>query len=68
MSYEDHYIPQGIPMIIETLCGQKAHFDYASGYSYVCQGCFATIGSVGMPRDCAKLYDEEKTFNILKGK
>lgn len=50
------------------LCGNIASFDMSSGYSYRCNRCMATVGSIGMPRECAKLYEIEKVVDILKGK
>jgi len=41
-------------------CGGTAVFDTSSGIGYRCDTCFAVVGSVGMPRQCKKLLDEEK--------
>ena len=53
---------------IELLCGATASFDHSSGISYRCNTCLAVVGSMGMPRECKKLYDMEKVVRKLKGK
>lgn len=59
------------PPYIELPCGATADFDDSSGYGYRCTDCFAVVGSVGMPKACAKLYaeqqDADKIVNKLKG-
>lgn len=52
---------------ITLLCGARATFDTDSGCSYRCNTCFATVGSMGMPRSCKELYDMEKVVDKLKG-
>lgn len=49
-------------------CGGRAHFDHGSGCSHRCYTCFATVGSIGMPRECKTLLDIEKVVEKLKGK
>jgi len=58
----------GVPDTIEVLCGSTAYFDEDSGISYRCETCFAVIGSIGMPRECAELYRMEEVVQKLKGK
>lgn len=41
-------------------CGGVPFFDHDSGYAYRCDKCFAVIGSIGMPRGCAKAYEEQQ--------
>lgn len=45
---------------IDLPCGAVAEFDYESGISYRCTTCFAVVGSIGMPRDCKQLMDDEE--------
>jgi hypothetical protein len=40
-------------------CGATAHFAREAGYGHRCNTCFAVVGSVGMPRDCAERYAAE---------
>ena len=49
-------------------CGGVAHFDTQSGCSYRCETCFATVGSVGMPRECRKEMDKWELIEKLGGK
>lgn len=58
----DHYRP------VVLLCGNTAHFDHGSGCSYRCDACFATVGSIGMPRPCKELYEMQDVVDKLKGK
>ena len=51
---------------ITLLCGAVATFDQDSGISYCCNTCFATVGSMGMPKSCKELYDMEKVVDKLK--
>lgn len=53
---------------IDLLCGNKAYFDRDTGCSYRCIACFATVGSIGMPRSCKELYDMEEVVDKLKGR
>ena len=53
---------------ITLLCGSVASFDTDSGISYRCNNCFATVGSIGMPKSCKELYDMEKVVDKLKGR
>ena len=64
MNSEDWYISRPI----ELLCGSRAEFDVESGMGYRCTECLAMVGSMGMPRECATLYEMQKVVNILKGK
>lgn len=59
---------QSIPERIELECGSTASFDHGSGISYRCETCFATVGSIGMPRECKELYDMIDVVDKLKGK
>ena len=49
-------------------CGGTAYFDHESGCSYRCETCFAVVGSIGMPRECAKLYKEEEERESIMSK
>jgi hypothetical protein len=40
-------------------CGGRMYFDTASECAYRCDRCMAVVGSVGMPRECEKLYREQ---------
>lgn len=53
---------------ITLLCGNRAEFDIDSGISYRCTRCFAVVHSVGMPRECKKLYEMQEVVDKLKGK
>lgn len=57
---------------IELPCGGTASFDEDSGISHRCETCFAVVGSIGMPRECRKLWEEEmeaeEIVRKLKGK
>jgi hypothetical protein len=57
-----------IPAIIELLCGQEAEFDHSAGYGYRCTACNAVVGSIGMPRQCATLYEMQDVVDKLRGK
>ncbi len=57
----------GVQHDIELLCGSSASFDYGSGISYRCNECGATLGSVGMPKQCKELYDMVRTIETLQG-
>lgn len=43
-------------------CGGTPIFDVSSGIGYICDTCFAVIGSVGQPKKCVELnkQNEEK--------
>lgn len=41
-------------------CGGTAHFDYESGISHRCDQCFAVVGSMGMPSECASMLRDER--------
>lgn len=49
-------------------CGQVAEFDHNSGISYRCTTCWAVYGSVGMPRSCRELMEQEQVMDKLSGK
>ena len=49
---------QPVPPPINLPCGGRAVFDRESGISHRCTSCFAVVGSVGMPRQCAQLWKE----------
>ena len=52
---------------IELACGATAVFDHESGISYRCTRCFAVVGSIGMPRDCAELMEtQERQKRIME--
>ena len=61
MSSDSIYAP------IRLLCGNKAYFDFDSGIGHRCATCFAMVGSIGMPKECKKLYDMEEVVSKLKG-
>lgn len=46
-------------------CGGETYFDHESGISYRCMNCFAVVGSIGMPRECAQLMKAERAAKIL---
>jgi len=61
MAREDKFPPFELP------CGNTAYFDHQSGISYRCSGCFAVVGSMGMPSHCSTLLEEEyKRKQVLK--
>lgn len=50
-------------------CGGVPRFDPRSDtYSYRCDQCFAVVGSVGMPRDCAEMWQVEKDLDEMQRK
>ena len=49
---------QPTPKPIQLPCGARATFDRYSGISYRCLDCFSVVGSMGMPRDCADLFEQ----------
>ncbi len=49
---------QPVPRPLSLPCGSTAVFDRESGISHRCTSCFAVVGSMGMPRDCAALLKE----------
>jgi len=52
-------VPDVLPAL---LCGGVPRFDYDSGYSYRCDKCFATVGSIGMPRHCKDLMGADEAL------
>lgn len=38
--------------ILHLPCGGTAYFDEQSGYSYRCESCMATVGSIAQPQQC----------------
>lgn len=52
---------------IKLLCGNDAYFDHGSGIGYRCEACMAMVGSIGMPRSCKALYEQEEVIKKLKG-
>ena len=48
-------------------CGSTAYFDESSGISYRCETCMATVGSIGMPRDCKHEMDKYEILKKLGG-
>lgn len=52
---------------IKLLCGNYAYFDHRSGIGYRCETCMAMVGSIGMPRSCKTLYEQENIIARLKG-
>lgn len=62
----DSGVPE--PQPIDLPCGSIAYFDTGSGFSYRCDTCNATVGSIGMPRECKKLFEMEDVVKKLKGK
>ena len=51
---------QPVPKPIELPCGNIGIFDKSSGIGYRCNGCFAVIGSIGMPRECYEMMENKK--------
>ena len=49
-----------VPRAVRAPCGFPAYFDNASGCAYICSSCFAVLGSIGMPKECSDLYEEDK--------
>lgn len=50
-------------------CGGTAYWDEGSGCSHRCADCMATVGSIGMPRDCKHEMDKyEKVLPALGSK
>lgn len=49
-------------------CGSIAYFDHGSGISYRCDTCFATIGSIGQPRECVDEAKKYKNWKEMGGK
>jgi len=39
-------------------CGGIPEFDEGSGYSYRCNNCGAVIGSIAMPKNCARMIKD----------
>lgn len=48
-------------------CGGVAIFDHGSGCSHRCIDCLATVGSVGMPRDCRAEMEKYEAWEKLGG-
>jgi hypothetical protein len=46
-------------------CGSRAHFD--GDFSYLCEDCFAVVGSVGQPDRCKAEADNWKITKKLGG-
>lgn len=61
--YQDIISPLHLP------CGGVAYFDHGSGCSHRCADCMATVGSIGMPRECQHEIDKyEKVLPALGSK
>ena len=52
---------------IQLPCGGIAYFDKESGISFRCIDCFATVGSIGMPRHCKEEADKWEVQKALGG-
>ena len=48
-------------------CGSMAAFDYSSGCSHRCTKCFATVGSMAMPKLCKDEADKWDAWERLGG-
>ena len=57
--------------VIQLACGAEAIFDEDTGIGYRCTTCFAMVGSIAMPSECAELEEDaeiaRKARSILKG-
>lgn len=62
--HKDHseYDPMQLP------CGGVAYFDEGSGCSHRCSHCFATVGSIGMPKHCKDEMTKWENWAKLGGK
>ena len=49
-------------------CGATAYFDEQSGYSYRCESCMATVGSIAQPQQCKDVAFLIKAEAALSGK
>ena len=53
-------------------CGGIPIFDYDSGCAYRCDRCYAVIGSIGQPRECVEINNDEENrkteWALLSGK
>ena len=61
VAFDGTLVPERLPQM---KCGGFPMFDRDSGYSYFCDSCFCTIGSISQPPECVKLNKEgqdEKT-------
>lgn len=59
-AFDGTIVPSSLPALP---CGGIPLFDNDSGYAYRCDACFAVIGSIGMPRDCAEAYRKQNELN-----
>jgi len=50
-------------------CGGTPVWDNESGYTYRCDTCFATIGSMGQPSRCVEInaHDADTVLAYLEG-
>ncbi len=44
--------PDGVPVIIDLPCGSKGVWNYSAGFGYICDQCFAVVGSIAQPKNC----------------
>lgn len=52
IAFDGSQVPTRQPKLA---CGGVPVFDSESGYSYRCDKCFATIGSIGQPESCKQI-------------
>lgn len=54
IAFDGSYAPDVLPAMP---CGGVPEFDDGSGYSYRCNQCGATVGSIAMPPECKRALD-----------
>lgn len=55
IAFDGSFAPDTLPAMP---CGGIPEFDDGSGFSYRCDQCGATVGSISMPPECQSMLDE----------
>ena len=55
-----------VPDLGEQLpCGEVPRWDYESASGYRCEYCGAMVGSIGMPKRCREMMEEERERELV---
>jgi len=46
-------------------CGETPRWDYGSACGYRCEYCGAMVGSIGMPKRCREMMEEERERELV---
>ena len=58
-----------LPLYLDTLpCGGRPRWDKGSAAGYRCETCGAMLGSIGMPKECHDMLQDEKERELVMKK